>query len=206
MGANMQRQAVPLLNPHSPFVGTGMEHRIARDSGAACVATAPGVVTYADADRIVVQEDDGNVHTYNLIKFSRSNASTCLNQRPIVVNGERVERGMILADGFAMEQGEMALGQNVLIAFMTWHGYNYEDAIIMSERMVAQDVYTSIHIEEYELECRETKLGPEEITRDIPNVSEAACRHLDSRGIVMVGAEVKEGDILVGKVPFSVLG
>ncbi|MBQ6592370.1 MAG: DNA-directed RNA polymerase subunit beta [Solobacterium sp.] len=200
MGANMQRQAVPLLNPHSPFVGTGMEHRIARDSGAACVATAPGVVTYADADRIVVQEDDGNVHTYNLIKFSRSNASTCLNQRPIVVNGERVERGMILADGFAMEQGEMALGQNVLIAFMTWHGYNYEDAIIMSERMVAQDVYTSIHIEEYELECRETKLGPEEITRDIPNVSEAACRHLDSRGIVMVGAEVKEGDILVGKV------
>ena len=200
MGANMQRQAVPLLNPHSPFVGTGMEHRIARDSGAACVATAPGVVTYVDADKVIVTEDDGREHVYELTKFRRSNASTCLNQRPIVFDGERVERGDILADGPAMQEGELALGQNVLIAFMTWHGYNYEDAIIMSERMVREDVYTSIHIEEYDLECRETKLGPEEITRDIPNVAESACRNLDGRGIVMVGAEVKEGDILVGKV------
>ena len=200
MGANMQRQAVPLLNPHSPFVGTGMEHRIARDSGAACVAMAPGIVTYVDADKVIVTEDDGNEHVYELTKFRRSNASTCLNQRPIVFDGERVERGDILADGPAMQDGELALGQNVLIAFMTWHGYNYEDAIIMSERMVREDVYTSIHIEEYDLECRETKLGPEEITRDIPNVAESACRNLDGRGIVMVGAEVKEGDILVGKV------
>jgi len=200
MGANMQRQAVPLLNPHSPFVGTGMEHYIAKDSGAACVATAPGVVTYVDATKVVVQEDDGREHTYELTKFRRSNASTCLNQKPIVFDGERVERGDILADGPAMQNGELALGQNVTIAFMTWHGYNYEDAIIMSERMVAEDVYTSVHIEEYDIECRDTKLGPEEITRDIPNVSESACRNLDSRGIVMVGAEVKEGDILVGKV------
>ena len=200
MGANMQRQAVPLLNPHSPYVGTGMEHRIARDSGAACVATAPGVVTYVDADKVIVQEDGKNEHVYELTKFRRSNASTCLNQRPIVNVGEKINRGDILADGPAMENGELALGQNVLIAFMTWHGYNYEDAIIMSERMVRDDVYTSIHIEEYDLECRETKLGPEEITRDIPNVAESACRNLDGRGIVMVGAEVKEGDILVGKV------
>ena len=200
MGANMQRQAVPLLNPHSPFVGTGMEHRIARDSGAACVATAPGIVTYVDADKVIVTEEDGNEHVYTLTKFRRSNASTCLNQRPIVYDGERVERGDILADGPAMQNGELALGQNVTIAFMTWHGYNYEDAIIMSERMVAEDVYTSVHIEVYDIECRETKLGPEEITRDIPNVSEHVCRNLDSRGIVMVGAEVKEGDILVGKV------
>ena len=200
MGANMQRQAVPLLNPHSPFVGTGMEHRIARDSGAACVATAPGVVTYVDATKVVIQEDSGKEHTYELTKYRRSNSSTCLNQRPIVFDGERIERGDILADGPAMQNGELALGQNVLIAFMTWHGYNYEDAIIMSERMVREDVYTSVHIEEYDIECRDTKLGPEEITRDIPNVAESACRNLDGRGIVMVGAEVKEGDILVGKV------
>ncbi|MCR5794545.1 MAG: DNA-directed RNA polymerase subunit beta [Solobacterium sp.] len=200
MGANMQRQAVPLLNPHSPFVGTGMEHVIARDSGAACVATAGGIVTYVDASKIVVAEDSGNEHTYELTKFRRSNASTCLNQKPIVWDGERVERGDILADGPAMQNGELALGQNVTIAFMTWHGYNYEDAIIMSERMQSEDYYTSVHIEEYDIECRETKLGPEEITRDIPNVAESACRNLDGRGIVMVGAEVKEGDILVGKV------
>ena len=200
MGANMQRQAVPLLNPHSPFVGTGMEHRIARDSGAACVATAPGVVTYVDATKVVIQEDSGKEHTYELTKYRRSNSSTCLNQRPIVFDGERIERGDILADGPAMQNGELALGQNVLIAFMTWHGYNYEDAIIMSERMVREDVYTSVHIEEYDIECRDTILGPEEITRDIPNVAESACRNLDGRGIVMVGAEVKEGDILVGKV------
>ncbi len=200
MGANMQRQAVPLLNPHSPFVGTGMEHVIARDSGAACVATAPGVVTYVDATKVIVEEDSGKEHVYELTKFRRSNASTCLNQKPIVWDGERVERGDILADGPAMQNGELALGQNVTIAFMTWHGYNYEDAIIMSERMQSEDFYTSVHIEEYDIECRETKLGPEEITRDIPNVAETACRNLDGRGIVMVGAEVKEGDILVGKV------
>jgi len=199
MGANMQRQAVPLLNPHSPYVGTGIEHRIARDSGAACVATADGVVTYVDATKVVVKEKDAE-HEYDLTKFRRSNASTCLNQRPIVVDGEKVKRGDILADGPSMQNGELALGQNVTIAFMTWHGYNYEDAIIMSERMVREDVYTSVHIEEYDIECRETKLGPEEITRDIPNVAESACRNLDARGIVMVGAEVKEGDILVGKV------
>ena len=200
MGANMQRQAVPLMNPHSPFVGTGMEHVIARDSGSACVATGPGVVTYVDATKVVVAEDNGNEKTYELTKYRRSNASTCLNQRPIVWDGERVERGTVLADGPAMENGELALGQNVTIAFMTWHGYNYEDAIIMSEKMQSQDYYTSVHIEEYDIECRETKLGPEEITRDIPNVAESACRNLDGRGIVMVGAEVKEGDILVGKV------
>ena len=200
MGANMQRQAVPLLNPHSPYVGTGMEYRIAHDSGAACVSTDAGTVTYVDATRVVVTDDEGKDHEYKLTKYTRSNASTCLNQRPIVWDGERVERGDILADGFSMENGELALGQNVLVAFMTWHGYNYEDAIIMSERMVREDFYTSVHIEEYDIECRETKLGPEEITRDIPNVSESACRNLDGRGIVMVGAEVKEGDILVGKV------
>ena len=200
MGANMQRQAVPLLNPHSPYVGTGIEHRIARDSGSACVATGAGVVTYVDANKVVVAEDKGYEKTYELIKFRRSNASACINQRPIVSIGERVEPGDILADGPSMQNGELALGQNVTIAFMTWHGYNYEDAIIMSERMQKEDIYTSVHIEEFDIECRETKLGPEEITRDIPNVSENACRHLDGRGIVMVGAEVKEGDILVGKV------
>lgn len=199
MGANMQRQAVPLLNPHSPYVGTGIEHRIARDSGAACVATGEGVVSYVDATKVIVKQKDGDMQ-YDLTKFRRSNASTCLNQRPIVNDGEKIKRGDILADGPAMQNGELALGQNVTIAFMTWHGYNYEDAIIMSERMVKDDVYTSVHIEEYDIECRETKLGPEEITRDIPNVAEAACRNLDGRGIVMVGAEVKEGDILVGKV------
>ena len=199
MGANMQRQAVPLLNPHSPYVGTGIEHRVARDSGSACVATGAGTVTYVDADKIVVAEENGE-KTYELLKFRRSNASTCINQRPIVERGEKVEAGDILADGPSMQNGELALGQNVTIAFMTWHGYNYEDAIIMSERMVKEDIYTSVHIEEFSIECRDTKLGPEEITRDIPNVSENACRYLNGRGIVMVGAEVKEGDILVGKV------
>ena len=200
MGANMQRQAVPLLDPHPAFVGTGIEHRIARDSGAACVSADDGTVTYVDASKVVVTDKDGVEHPYELTKFRRSNASTCVNQRPIVMDGEEVHRGDILADGPAMSQGELALGQNVLVAFMTWHGYNYEDAIIMSERMVRDDIYTSIHIEEYDLECRDTKLGPEEITRDIPNVAESACRNLDNRGIIMVGAEVKEGDILVGKV------
>ncbi|MGM9941290.1 MAG: DNA-directed RNA polymerase subunit beta [Bulleidia sp.] len=200
MGANMQRQAVPLLNPHSPYVGTGMEYAVGRYSGAACVATAEGTVTYVDANMIVTEDDEGKETVYQLTKYDRSNSSTCLNQKPIVWNGERVKPGDILADGPSMENGELALGQNVTVAFMTWHGYNYEDAVIMSERMQSEDYYTSVHIEEYDIECRSTKLGDEEITRDIPNVSESACRNLDSRGIVMVGAEVREGDILVGKV------
>lgn len=199
MGANMQRQAVPLLDPHSPFVGTGIEYKIAKDSGAGIVAKADGVVEYVDSQRIVVAEADGT-REYNIRKFERSNAGTSINQRPIVKKGEQIEKGDILADGPSMEKGELALGQNVTIAYMTWYGYNYEDAIIMSERLVRDDVYTSVHIEEYDIDCRETKLGPEEITRDIPNVSENAVRNLDSRGIIMVGAEVQEGDILVGKV------
>ena len=200
MGANMQRQAVPLLNPHSPYVGTGMEPKIARDSGTGVVTYDTGTVTYADAKTIIIQSKDGQEHEYALEKFTRSNAGTCINQRPIVAKGDKVKAGELIADGPSMDDGELALGQNVTIAFMTWHGYNYEDAIIMSERMVKDDVYTSIHIDEYTIERRKTKLGEEEITRDIPNVQEGACRNLDSRGIVMVGAEVKEGDILVGKV------
>ena len=200
MGANMQRQAVPLLQPHSPYVGTGIEHKIAKDSGVGIVAKENGTVTYVDSLRIVVTNEEGNERTYQLRKFARSNASTCINQRPIVEVGEKIEKGDILADGPSMENGELALGQNVTIAYMTWYGYNYEDAIIMSERMVSDDVYTSIHIEEYDIDCRDTKLGPEEITRDIPNVGESAVRKLDENGIIMVGAEVKEGDILVGKV------
>lgn len=199
MGANMQRQAVPLLNPHSPYVGTGIEARIAKDSGSGVVSYHSGRVTYVDACTIII--DDGKEeHTYELDKFRRSNAGTCINHRPIVSTGEMVNVGDVIADGPSMDDGELALGQNVTIAFMTWHGYNYEDAIIMSERMVKDDVYTSIHIDEYSIECRKTKLGDEEITRDIPNVSDTACRNLDSRGIVMVGAEVREGDVLVGKV------
>lgn len=199
MGANMQRQAIPLLKPSSPYVGTGVEYRVAKDSGSGITSTGEGMVTYVDASQIVVSEQEGE-KVYKLDKFRRSNSGTCINQHPIVSIGEKIERGDILADGPSMENGELALGQNVTIAFMTWYGYNYEDAIIMSERLVKDDVYTSIHIEEYDIEIRETKLGPEEITRDIPNVSEASCRHLDARGIVMIGAEVKEGDILVGKV------
>jgi len=200
MGANMQRQAVPLLVPHSPFVGTGIEYKIAKDSGVGIVSRTDGTVTYVDGLRIVVTDDEGKNHTYQLRKFTRSNASTSINQRPIVKQGEKVKAGDILADGPSMENGELALGQNVTIAYMTWYGYNYEDAIIMSERMVADDVYTSIHLEEYDIDCRDTKLGPEEITRDIPNVGENAVRKLDQNGVIMVGAEVKEGDILVGKV------
>ena len=184
MGANMQRQAVPLLNPHTPFVGTGMEYQAARDSGAALVSKHNGTVSYVDAKRIEIVDDEAVVHKYRLTKFAISNAGTCINHKPIVKVGEEVVVGQVLADGPAMEQGELALGQNVLVGFMTWNGYNYEDAVIMSERLVKEDVYTSIHIDEYSIECRDTKLGPEEITRDIPNV----------------GDEVKEGDILVGKV------
>ncbi len=199
MGANMQRQAVPLLDPHSPFVGTGIEAKIAKDSGSGIVSKDDGVVSYVDSSKVVITNDEGD-HEYQLEKFRRSNAGTCINHKPIVTKGEAVKKGEMIADGPSMQDGELALGQNVTIAFMTWHGYNYEDAIIMSERMVQDDVYTSIHIDEYSIECRTTKLGNEEITRDIPNVSESACRNLDGRGIVMVGAEVKEGDILVGKV------
>ena len=200
MGANMQRQAVPLLNPHTPFVGTGMEYQAARDSGAALVSKHNGTVSYVDAKRIEIVDDEAVVHKYRLTKFAISNAGTCINHKPIVKVGEEVVVGQVLADGPAMEQGELALGQNVLVGFMTWTGYNYEDAVIMSERLVKEDVYTSIHIDEYSIECRDTKLGPEEITRDIPNVGDEARKNLNSDGIIMIGAEVKEGDILVGKV------
>ena len=200
MGANMQRQAVPLLKPNAPYVGTGIESKIARDSGTGLICEHEGTVTYVDANNITITSKDGKEHNYALEKFARSNAGTCINHRPIVVDGDKVKPGDIIADGPSMDDGELALGQNVTIAFMTWHGYNYEDAIIMSERMVKDDVYTSIHIDEYSIEKRKTKLGEEEITRDIPNVQEGACRNLDARGIVMIGAEVKEGDILVGKV------
>ncbi|AMQ04727.1 MULTISPECIES: DNA-directed RNA polymerase subunit beta [Sporosarcina] len=208
MGANMQRQAVPLLNPESPFVGTGMEHISARDSGAAVLAKFDGIVEHVEAREIRVRrietvdgkEVKGDLTIYRLENFIRSNQGTCYNQRPICSVGDRVKPLDILADGPSMEQGELALGRNVLMAFMTWDGYNYEDAIIMSERLVKDDVYTSVHIEEYESEARDTKLGPEEITRDIPNVGEDSLRNLDDRGIIRIGAEVRDGDILVGKV------
>jgi len=208
MGANMQRQAVPLMNPEAPFVGTGMEHVAARDSGAAVVAKYKGRVEHVEARQIkvrrIVEEGGKEIETdldvYKLAKFARSNSGTCYNQRPIVEAGDIVTKGEILADGPSMELGEMALGRNVVVGFMTWDGYNYEDAVIMSERLVKDDVYTSIHIEEYESEARDTKLGPEEITRDIPNVSDNALKNLDDRGIIFVGAEVRDGDILVGKV------
>ncbi|HEY0798843.1 MAG TPA: DNA-directed RNA polymerase subunit beta, partial [Candidatus Baltobacteraceae bacterium] len=201
MGANMQRQAVPLVRPQAPIIGTGMEYRAAKDSGGCVVAEVSGEVTHVDARQIVVRsDDDGLEKTHELLKFTRSNAGTCINQTPIVVTGERVLRGQILADGPSSDQGEMALGQNVLVAFMPWEGYNYEDAILISERMVKDDRFTSIHIEEYECEARDTKLGPEEITRDIPNVGEDSLKDLDENGIVRIGAEVRPEDILVGKV------
>ncbi len=200
MGANMQRQAIPLLRPHAPFVGTGMEHIIAKASGLAIVSKEAGMVKYVDSKTIIIDEDSGKEARYNLTKFARSNQGTTINQVPIVKKGQKIAADEVIADGPAMEDGELALGQNVTIAFMTWDGYNFEDAVIMSERMVKEDIYTSIHIEEYDVECRETKLGPEEITIDIPNVSEEAKSQLDERGIVVPGAEVKEGDILVGKI------
>jgi DNA-directed RNA polymerase subunit beta len=201
MGANMQRQAVPLLRPQAPIVGTGMEYRAAKDSGGCVLARSEGEVTVADAHQVAIKhDDDGIEHTYDLLKFTRSNAGTCINQRPIVAVGDKVVRGQILADGPSSDQGELALGQNVLVAFMPWEGYNYEDAILISERMVKDDRFTSIHIEEYECEARDTKLGPEEITRDIPNVGEDSLKDLDENGIVRIGAEVRPEDILVGKV------
>ncbi|MGX6961764.1 DNA-directed RNA polymerase subunit beta [Vagococcus xieshaowenii] len=200
MGANMQRQAVPLIQPRSPFVGTGMEYKAAHDSGSALVAKHDGVVEFVDANEVRVRRSNGTLDKYAVTKFRRSNAGMCYNQRPIVKLGEVIDAGDTLADGPSMEEGEMALGQNVLVAFMTWEGYNYEDAIIMSRRLVKDDVYTSIHIEEYESEARDTKLGPEEITREIPNVGEDALKNLDEMGIIRIGAEVVDGDILVGKV------
>ena len=200
MGANMQRQAVPLINPQSPLIGTGMEYKAAHDSGAALLCKRAGEVVYVDANKVRVRTPEGEVDEYRLTKFARSNAGTCYNQRPIVELGDQVDALEILADGPSMQNGEMALGQNPLVAFMTWEGYNYEDAVIMSERLVKDDVYTSIHMEEYESEARDTKLGPEEITREIPNVSEDALKYLDKDGIICIGAEVKDGDILVGKV------
>ncbi len=201
MGANMQRQAIPLLIPEAPFVGTGMEYVAAKDSGQAVVAYNDGIVEYVDSKQIRIRrESDGGLDRYPLVKFVRSNQSTVLNQRPIIALGDKVNAGEVLADSSSMDNGELALGRNVVVAFMTWNGYNYEDAIIMSERLVKDDVYTSVHIEEYELEARDTKLGPEEITRDIPGVGEDALKNLDDRGIIRIGSEVKEDEILVGKV------
>ncbi|CAM4214897.1 DNA-directed RNA polymerase subunit beta [Lederbergia lenta] len=208
MGANMQRQAVPLMQPEAPLVGTGMEHVSAKDSGAAVICKHDGIVEHVESREVWVrriqaidgQEIKGDLDKYRMQKFIRSNQGTCYNQRPIVDIGDRVTKGEIIGDGPSMDKGELALGRNVLIAFMTWEGYNYEDAIIMSERLVKDDVYTSIHIEEYESEARDTKLGPEEMTRDIPNVGEDALRNLDDRGIIRIGAEVRDGDLLVGKV------
>ncbi len=200
MGANMQRQAVPLMVTQNPVVGTGMEYKAAVDSGVCILAKADGLVTNVTADVITVFSNEGREHKYELIKFKRSNQGTCINQKPIVKKGDTVRKGDVIADGPATSNGEISLGKNALIGFMTWEGYNYEDAVLINEKLVYNDVYTSIHIEEYELECRETKLGPEEITREIPNVSEDALKDLDDRGIIRIGAEVHAGDILVGKV------
>ncbi|HEX6200069.1 MAG TPA: DNA-directed RNA polymerase subunit beta, partial [Thermoanaerobaculia bacterium] len=210
MGSNMQRQAVPLLKSEAPIVGTGLEGIVARDSGAVVVAKRGGVVDAVDSERIIVRVEGEDIDTgepkefgadiYQLTKFRRSNQNTCINQKPVVHDGQRVAKGDVLADGPCTEQGELALGRNVLVAFMPWRGYNFEDAILISEKLVKEDYYTSIHIEEFEIEARDTKLGPEEITRDIPNVSEGALKDLDESGIVRIGAKVKAGDILVGKV------
>jgi DNA-directed RNA polymerase subunit beta len=206
MGSNMQRQAVPLLQADAPFIGTGIEAKVAIDSGAAIQARRAGVIDQVDAQRIVVRatEDlelgDAGVDIYRLRKFQRSNQNTCINQRPLVKVGDKVGKGEVIADGPSTDMGELALGKNVIVAFMPWNGYNYEDSILISERIVRDDVFTSIHIEEFEVAARDTKLGPEEITRDIPNVGEEALRNLDEAGIVYIGAEVGPGDILVGKI------
>ena len=199
MGANMQRQAVPLMITDSPIVGTGIEYRAAKDSGTTVVAKNGGVVQRVTGDEIIIKTKTG-LDTYKLRKFKRTNGGTCINQKPIVRKGEIVNANDVIADGPSTQNGEMALGKNVLIAFTTWEGYNYEDAVLLSERLVKEDVYTSIHIEDYDCECRDTKLGPEEITRDIPNIGEDSLKDLDDRGIVRIGAEVRPGDILVGKV------
>ena len=201
MGSNMQRQAVPLLKPQAPIVGTGIEYRAAVDSGVLPKAREAGTVTYVSANEVRVKNDvDGSTQTYRLLKFKRSNQGTCINQRPIVSKGEHVEKGQVLSDGPSTDLGEIALGKNIRMGFITWEGYNYEDAMLISEELVREDVFTSIHIEEYECEARDTKLGPEEITRDIPNVSEDTLKDIDERGIIRIGAEVRSGDILVGKV------
>ena len=200
MGANMQRQAVPLMTTQAPIVATGIEHKCAVDSGVCVLAEGDGVVTRVDANYVTVKYDAGEIKDYKLIKFSRSNQGTCINQRPIVSLGERVTKGDVLADGPSTSQGEISLGKNILVGYMNWEGYNYEDAVLLNERLVMEDVFTSIHIEEYECDSRDTKLGPEEITRDIPGVGDDALKYLDERGIIMVGAEVTAGDILVGKV------
>jgi DNA-directed RNA polymerase subunit beta len=207
MGSNMQRQAVPLLKTEAPLVGTGLERTVGRDSGVTVIARRDGVVESIDAERVVVRAErqsrdprDAGVDIYNLIKYQRSNQNTCINQRPVVVKGERVTAGDVLADGPSTEMGELALGRNVLVAFMPWGGYNFEDSILISERVVKEDLFTSVHIEEFECIARDTKLGPEEITRDIPNVGEEALKDLDASGIIRIGAEVKPGDILVGKI------
>ncbi len=200
MGSNMQKQAVPLLKPENPFVATGMEYKAAVDSGVVVLAKRAGTVTFVDADTIKVRAKNGEIDEYNLIKFLRSNHGTCINQKPVVTVGEEITEKQVIADGPATSNGEISLGRNALIGFMTWEGYNYEDAVLINERLVRDDIYTSIHIEEYEIECRDTKLGPEEITRDIPNVGEDALKDLDERGIIRIGAEVTSGDILVGKV------
>ena len=200
MGSNMQRQAVPLLRTEAPVVGTGMEAKAAVDSGVCIVAKHDGVVEMSSSEKIIVKCDDGTLDEYHVIKFARSNQGNCMNQRPIVKKGDRVTKGMVIADGASTSNGEIALGKNPLIGFMTWEGYNYEDAVLLSERLVKEDVYTSVHIEEYEAEARDTKLGPEEITRDVPGVGDDALKDLDERGIIRIGAEVRAGDILVGKV------
>ncbi|MDA0265839.1 MAG: DNA-directed RNA polymerase subunit beta [Cyanobacteria bacterium] len=200
MGSNMQRQAVPLLRPERPLVGTGLEAQAARDSGMVLVSRTEGDVVYVDANEVRIQDPEGQVHSYIIQKYQRSNQDTCLNQRPIVFQGDHIQLGQVIADGSAAEGGEIALGQNVLVTYMPWEGYNYEDAILISERLVIEDVYTSIHIEKFEIEARQTKLGPEEITREIPNVGEDALRQLDETGIIRIGAWVSAGDILVGKV------
>jgi DNA-directed RNA polymerase subunit beta len=196
----MQRQAVPLLRPETPRVGTGIEQRVARDSGQVVLSRSAGVIGSANGREIVVVDHQGESHVHSLIKFSRTNQGTCFDQRSMVQKGDVVSKGDALADSSSTDHGDLALGQNVLVAFMSWEGYNYEDAIILSERLVKDDFFTSIHIEKHEMEARETKLGPEEITRDIPNVGEASLRDLDERGIIRVGADVGPGDILVGKV------
>uniref|UniRef100_UPI003AB8A9F3 DNA-directed RNA polymerase subunit beta n=1 Tax=Blautia sp. TaxID=1955243 RepID=UPI003AB8A9F3 len=200
MGANMQRQAVPLMRREAPIIGTGVEYRAAKDSGAVVVAKNSGIAERVTADEIVIKREDGNRDRYKLLKFKRSNHGTCINQTPIINKGEMIKAGDVIADGPATDLGEIALGRNCLIAFMTWEGYNYEDAVLLSERLVQNDVYTSVHIEEYEAESRDTKLGPEEITRDVPGVGDDALKDLDERGIIRIGAEVRAGDILVGKV------
>jgi DNA-directed RNA polymerase subunit beta len=208
MGANMQRQAVPLIQAEAPLVGTGMERVAARDSGAVILCRRDGIVDSVDAERIIVRvtNEDGEesqgagVDIYKLVKFARSNQNTCINQKPLVRMRQRVRKGQVLADGPCTDQGELALGRNVLVAFMPWRGYNFEDAILVSERLVKEDLYTSVHIEELDIESRDTKLGPEDITRDIPNVSESILADLDESGIVRIGAKIRPGDIMVGKV------